>query len=267
MHGIKANARIREKHDVDLVVRNSKLEILGQSYDEVLLTADKRFKLHKANEDRIILKDGLLFRKYNGETDNFKYNQILIPKQLVVEVLRSLHGEFGKHLGITETIIAYRQKKYYSNMAKLIRQWVMSCEQCIRESRVDHRLTRPALQNPSEHITAPKDAMQIDLVPQLPSSGGYENIVTATDVFSRYLLAYPTSSQDVKTIAKVIINIKTKHAYLPTTFISDKGSVFMSQVIKEVAEGLGITLQHAPTKHAQTTGMLERTHASLKKKQ
>ena len=39
----------------------------------------------------------------------------------------------------------------------------------------------------------------------------------------------------------------------------------MSQVIKEVAEVLGITLQHATTKHAKTIGMLERTHASLKK--
>ena len=74
------------------------------------------------NEDRIILKDGLLFRKKYGETGNIKYYQILIPKQLVDEVLRSLHGEFDKHPGITKTIIAYRQKYYYPNMAKLIRQ-------------------------------------------------------------------------------------------------------------------------------------------------
>ena len=150
-------------------------------------------------------------------------------------------------------------------MANLIRQWVLSCEQCIRESRVDDRLKRPALQNPNEHITAPEDAMQIDLVPESPPSGGYENTVTAMDVFSRFLFAYPTSNSDAKTIARVIINIMTKHTCLPTTIISDKGSVFMSQVIKEVAEVLGFTLQHATTKHAQTIEMLERTHASLRK--
>ena len=61
----------------------------------------------------------------------------------------------------------------------------MSYEQCIREWRVDDRLTRTALQNPSEHIAAPEDAMQIELVPELPPSGGYENIVIAMDVFSR----------------------------------------------------------------------------------
>ena len=140
----------------------------------------------------------------------------------------------------------------------------MSCEQCIRESRIDRSLTRPPLQNPNEHITAPEDAMQIDLGPELPPSGGYTNIVIAMDVLSRFLFAYPTSNQDAKTIAKVLNNIMTKHAYLPTTLISDKGTAFMSQVKKEVAGVLGITLKHATTKHAQTIGLLERSHMSIK---
>ena len=101
-------------------------------------------------------------------------------------------------------------------------------------------------------------------MPELPPSGGYENIVTAMDVFSRYLFSYPTSNQDAKTIAKVLINIMTKHAYLPMTLISDKCTAFMSQVNKEVAGVLGITLKHTTTKHAQTIGLLERSHASIK---
>ena len=194
MNGIKANARIRVEQDVDLVLKDMKLKILGQPYDEVLIVTDSRYKNYKANEDRIILKDGLLFRKIFGETGSVKYYQILIPRQLVQEVLRSLHGEFGRHPGISKTIIAYGEKYYFPKMAQLIREWVMSCEQCIRESRIDRSLSRPPLQNPNEHITAPEDAMQIDLVPELPPSGGYENIVTAMDVFSRYLFAYPTSN-------------------------------------------------------------------------
>ena len=106
--------------------------------------------------------------------------------------------------------------------------------------------------------------MQIDLVPGLPPSGGYENIVTGMDVFSRYLFAYPTSNQDATTITKVIINIITKHANLPTKLIQDKGTAFTSHVIKEVADVLGITLKHATTKHAQTIGLFERSHASIK---
>ena len=205
-----------------------------------------------------------MFKKYFGETGSVKYCQNLIPKQLVNEVLRSLHGKFGKHPGISKTMIAYRERYYFPKKAQPISECVMSCEQCIRESRIDPSVTRLPLRNSNGHIIAPEDAMQIDLVPELPPSGGYENIVTAVDVFFRNLLAYPTSNQDAETIAKVLINIMTKHAYLPTTLISDKGTDFMSHVIKEVAGVLGIALKHATTKHAQTIGLLERSHSSIK---
>ena len=56
----------------------------------------------------------------------------------------------------------------------------------------------------------------------------------------------------------------TKHAYLPTTLISDKGTAFMSHLTKEVAGVLGITLKHATTKLAQTIWLLGRSHASIK---
>ena len=49
----------------------------------------------KTNEDCIVLKDVLLFRQYYGETQNFKYHRIVIPKQLMIELLRSRQARFG----------------------------------------------------------------------------------------------------------------------------------------------------------------------------
>ena len=110
INGIKASARIQVEQDADLVLKNLKLKILGKPHDDVLIATDRRCKHYKANEDRIIFKDELLLRKYYGETGSVKYYQFLIPKQFVNEVLRNLYGEFGKHSGITKTIIAYREK-------------------------------------------------------------------------------------------------------------------------------------------------------------
>ena len=155
LHGIKANERIRVEQDADLVLKNLKLKILGQPHDDVLLTADRRFKHYKANEERIILKDGLLLRKYYGDTGSVKYYQILIPKQLVNEVLRSLQGDFGKHPGITKTIIAYR-KYYYPKMAQLIKEWVMSCKKCIRELQINPQFTRPLCKTQMSTLLRPK---------------------------------------------------------------------------------------------------------------
>ena len=158
----KASALIRVEQDANLVLKNLKLKILGQPHDVVLLATDTRFKHYKANEDRIIFKEGLLFRKYYGETGSLKYYQILLPKQLVNEVLRNMHGEFAKHPGITMTIMAYREIYYHPNMAQLIREWVLSCEQCLKESRINPHPTRPPLPNPNEYITASE--MQCKLI-------------------------------------------------------------------------------------------------------
>ena len=116
INGNKANARIRVEQYVDLVLKNMKLKILGQPHDEVLKMTGSRYKNYKANEDCLILTDVLLFRKYSGETGSVKYYQIFIPKQIVIEILRRLHGEFGKHPGISKTKIAYRQNIIFQNL-------------------------------------------------------------------------------------------------------------------------------------------------------
>ena len=113
MKRIKANARIRVEQDVDLVLKNMKPKKLGPEHDDVFIMTNSRYKHYKANEDRILLQDGPLFTKYFGETRSVKYYQNLIPKQLVNEVLRSLHGETGKHPRIDKTLFGYRENNIF----------------------------------------------------------------------------------------------------------------------------------------------------------
>ena len=100
----------------------------------------------------------------------------------------------------------------------------------------------------------------------LRAGGGYENIFTALDVFSRYLFAYLVVDASASSTARVLIDIMTRQTYLPTTLITDKGTAFTSRLVDEVAKILGIQIKWATTKHPQTIGKLERTHASLKGK-
>ena len=104
----------------------------------------------------------------------------------------------------------------------------------------------------------------MDILPNLPPSGGYDHIITAIDVFSRYLFAYPVTKINATAVSRVIMDILCKHTYLPTTIITDLGTHFNAQITHEVAAVLGIELKHATMKHAQTIGLLERTHASVK---
>ena len=110
----------------------------------------------------------------------------------------------------------------------------------------------------------PEDALQMDIVPFDDASGGYNAVITAMDVFSRYLFAYSVARIDTKTVTRVLIDIITRHCYLPTTIMTAKGSQLISEAMQQTTATLGIQLKHATTKHAQTIGILESTHLSLK---
>ena len=248
----------------DAVLQQLKTKLLHEEYSENLLHQDARYRHYAINLERIVLKDEILVRQYFDETGNVKYHQILLPQHLLQELLQSLHGIAHKHPGISKMLQEIRQRLYYPSMAKHVKNWVEGCEQCARDKRVPNATITPELLNLPEWDLGSEDAMQIDLLPNLPPSGGYENVLTAIDVFSRYLFAYPLTDASAINVAKAIIDIMTKHACLPMTLITDKGTAFTSTIIAEVTQILGITLKCATTKHLQTIGKLERTHASLK---
>ena len=241
-----------------------KAKLQKEEYSEEILQQDIRYKYYLNNIDRIVLKDEIVTRQYYDEIGQIKYHQILLPKHFVQEVLQAIHGTAHRHPGISKMLQEIRQKYYYPGIAKHVKKWVEGCETCAKDKRVPNTVITPELLNLPEWDLGPEDAMQIDLLSNLPTSGGYQTVMTAIDVFSRYLFAYPLTEATAANVAKVIIDIMTKHSYLPSTLITDKGSAFTSKILVEITEILGITLKCATTKHPQTIGKLERTHASLK---
>ena len=156
-----------------------------------------------------------------------------------------------------------RQKYYLPSFSTYMRNWVRDCEICIQDKHINNRRISPDLIHIPERDLGPEDLMQIDLLPELLPNGVYESIIKAIDVFSRYAFAYPVSNPTAVNTAEIIIGIMTRHAYLTTLIITEKGSAFVSQVKHEVAEKLGKSLKHARRKHAQTIGVLERAHAKI----
>ena len=257
-------SRILIEQDSDPTLLNFKREMLGLPFDEQTLLNDARFMQYSRNTKRIIIIDGILCRQYYNDLGEVSNLQVFLPGQLLKVLLQSLHGTAGKHPSFSEMMQEIRQKYYFPSIATYLRNWARDCKICIQGKRINNTRITPELIHIPEWDLGPEDLMQIDLLPELPPSGGYEKIVTAIDKFPRYAFAYPVSNPTAKNKAKVILNILTRHAFSHKLFITDNGSVFISQVIHEVAEILGIKLEHATTKHAQTIGVLERAHATIK---
>ena len=246
----------------DTILLQPKAKIQNEEYSEEILQQDIRYRHYLNILDRIVLKDKIVTRQFYDETGQIKYHEILL--HLLKELLQAIHGTAHRHPGISKMLQEIRQKYYYPGIPKHVNKWVEICETCAGDKRVPNNTITPELLNLPEWDLGPEDAMQTDLLPNLPTSGGYQTVMTAIDVFSRYLFAYPLIEVTATNVAMVIIDIMTKHSYLPTTLITDKGSAFTMTIIAEITQILGIALKCATTKHPQTIGKLQRTHASLK---
>ena len=66
------------------------------------------------------------------ECGQVTHHQILIPEHLIIELLKAIHGQMGKHPGITKIIQECRSNYYCPGLAKRIKQWVLNCEECIK---------------------------------------------------------------------------------------------------------------------------------------
>ena len=71
---------MRHQQDKDNVLRNYKLRLLKEPYNEQLLASDPRAARYIALDSRIILKDGLLYRQYYDHAGKVKFLQILLPE-------------------------------------------------------------------------------------------------------------------------------------------------------------------------------------------
>ena len=117
-------------------------------------------------------------------------------------------------------------------LALKIKAWVTSCPNCIANKRIDTRQLRPKVLSNTEITMGPEDCLEVDILPNLFSSNGYQHIITMMDVFSRYFFAYPTLDMTAKTVARCIIDVMTRHCNLSTVILTDKGSQFRSEVVK-----------------------------------
>ena len=255
---------MRHQQDQGNVLRKYKLRLLKEPYNQQLLASDPSAARYIAQDSRIILKDGLLYRQYYDHPGKIKFLQILLPGHLIDSFILAHHGQANKHPGIAKMIQQCREKYYYPGMTARIAHHISRCTECMHAKCTHKRSVAPPMIDTFKMAIGQEDALQMDLVPSDEPSGGYNAIVTAMDVFSRYLFTDNVVKTDAPTVARVLVDIMTRHAYLPTIVITDKGTQFMSEVMADATRILGIQLKHATTKHAQTIVILERCPASLK---
>ena len=244
---------------------NVKTWILNKIKPETTYSTYDLKKYHK-HLSRITLEHGILYRKFFDHTGQNYHKQLVVPKHLRTELLYRIHNSKMKgHLGIQKTVRELRRKYYFPGFIDFLVVYINNCLTCAQAKSPQHKYLTPPLNPLSSNTSLPADMLQIDIVGKLPHSGGYSNILTGMELFTKYVFAQPLTSISAETVAKFLIQWFMRHSYIPLLIVTDQGSQFVSKLLHELANILEIKLEHATVKHAQTIGVVERSHGPLKR--
>ncbi|RVE74756.1 hypothetical protein OJAV_G00024780 [Oryzias javanicus] len=205
---------------------------------------------------KLVIQDHLLYRKVERKGTGVK--QLVLPKEFVPMVLRSLHDESG-HLGMDKTIELIRDRFYWPKMGAEVEQYIKNCGRCITRKALPQRAAL------LHHITSqgPLDLICIDFLSLEPDSQGFANILVVTDHFTRYAQAFPAKDQKATKVAKILCERYFVHYGLPARIHSDQGRDFESKLIKDLLTMLGIRKSRTSPYHPQGDPQPERFNRTL----
>ncbi len=192
----------------------------------------------------------MLYRTFFEHNGDF-HLQTVIPEHLEQELLCRIYDQL-QHAGIQKSIIEFRKKFCFPDIYEKLRHHIRNCVTWIQTKPSRPEETRLPMEPVNLEANEPGELMMVDLVGPFPPSGNYTQVLTAMDVFSRYLFTMPLAKVDARTVTRALLNIMTTHSYIPTKILSDKGTVFVSEVFGKMAGDLNIKIDHATVKHPQT---------------
>jgi transposase InsO family protein len=188
-----------------------------------------------------------------------------VPTTMAKTVLKAAH-DLQAHAGIQNTFAAIRDHFYIPRMSALVRSYVSACPECARKRTALHKPY--GLLQPIEPPAKPFDMITIDFVVKLPLSRSqgelYDTILTITDKVSKAVIFAPgkeTWNADIW--ADVLLKEVVRRWGLPLSIISDRGSIFVSELWKQIFKKLGVSLLFSTAYHPQTDGQSEATNKYL----
>ena len=163
------------------------------------------------------------------------------------------------HFGLQTTHDKTKEKYYWKGMRKDIETYVKSCDKCQRRHKPQgkHELHPIKVEEPFARIG-------IDIVGPLPiTQKGNRYIVVAMDYFTKWPEARALKEATAKEVSDFIYkDIICRHG-CPRKILSDRGSHFNNQLIKELMEKFQVKHGFSTPYHPKTNGLVERFNKTL----
>jgi transposase InsO family protein len=149
-----------------------------------------------------------------------------------------------------------------------VKRVLRKCEVCEkfaprRETPPPSKTTATTLP-PATHIGLPWERLHIDLIgPRPTTKNGNKHILVVVDAFTRWAEAIPIkTTSSVEMLEKLISEVLSRYG-LPLELVSDSGSTFVSESVKQMCSLLGIEKTHSAPYRPQGNAIVERVNGEI----
>ena len=213
-------------------------------------------------ETKFIMKKGLIYRQLTlrGKTTS----QLVVPSSLTDRVMTLAHESLmAGHLGIQKTINRVVAEFFWPGVCGDVTRFCKSCDICQRTVQKGRVAKVPLGWLPL--IDTPFKRVAVDIVgPIEPRSNNRSRyILTMMDYATPYPEAIALPSIETEHVAEALVEMFSRVG-IPDEMLTDCGSQFTSEIMKEVARLLSLQQLTMSAFHAQCNGLVERSHATLK---
>ena len=142
-------------------------------------------------------------------------------------------------MGVKKTADKIQKAFYWPSIQGDVSRRCKSCDIC--QKTVNKGSVPKVLLENMPLIDMPFKRVAIDLIGPIspPSKEGYRYILTLVDYATRYPEAVPLKNIDTETVAEALVDIFSRLG-IPEDILSDLGTQFVSDCMKEVAHLLSI---------------------------
>jgi hypothetical protein len=189
-------------------------------------------------------------------------DKLVVPASKKEEIYEVYHDHMtAGHLGVVKTLARIQRRYYWPKMKEDVTAYVKSCMKCAQ--RKPYGQTKAPLQ-PIPAATRVWERIAMDIVgPVDTSRNGNNYILVLSDYASRFVMTIPMVDQTARTVASHLVNeVITKYG-APEQILTDQGSNFLSELVKQICELFKIKQLKTTSYHPQTDGLVERFNRTL----
>jgi len=166
------------------------------------------------------------------------------------------------HGGTAKTTELINQQYYWQKIREDIKGFIKNCDTCQRTKVVRH--APYGLLQSNKAPDRPRKSIAMDLIMDLPKSDEYDTTLVVMDRLTKMSHFIPCLKDlDAQQFANLFIREIVRLHGLPHDIITDRGTLFTSDLWKDTTGKLGIERRLSTAFHPQTDGQTKRTNAIL----